>query len=451
MINTAQKTPRFSERWNDRTASTESLLHLGSEHFGVAPIKFEITHSSNEVRSHYIGVRSAAADEIIGTPVNHSNGGGSFSREQARIAGIAETVERYSAAYIPRTGLRTCSYNNLNGPALHPSDFALFAPHQYEQPAFPYIPFTAETVTTWTQGLSLRTGLPTYVPAQLVYLNRHLDPDSRIGYATSNGLACGPDYTEAAISALFECAERDAVMITWNAGLAMPRIDLNSNLWVRKIIRRHFKPTWMNFAALDLTPINGIPTSLAVVWSNNPETQLLSVGAASRSTLAEACVEALLEAFHCTAYCRSLIRDNGSIDTSDNLDKKVVSLEDHVRFYGSDEHAKLAEFLLGSSQQIDLQSTPNLDHSSPRQLLEELVRTLDGDIDCTIVDATSPDLQELDLAVVKAVCPQFITLGVGWRDRYIGGDRILDVPQKIGLSDHQLAYSELTPYPHPFP
>lgn len=171
MINTAQKTPRFSERWNDRTASTESLLHLGSEHFGVAPIKFEITHSSNEVRSHYIGVRSAAADEIIGTPVNHSNGGGSFSREQARIAGIAETVERYSAAYIPRTGLRTCSYNNLNGPVLHPSDFALFAPHQYEQPAFPYIPFTAETVTTWTQGLSLRTGLPTYVPAQLVYLN----------------------------------------------------------------------------------------------------------------------------------------------------------------------------------------------------------------------------------------------------------------------------------------
>ena len=60
-------------------------------------------------------------------------------------------------------------------------------------------------------------------------------------------------------------------------------------------------------------------------------------------------------------------------------------------------------------------------------------------------------IQELDLAVVKAVCPQFIPLGVGWRDRYIGGDRILDVPQKIGLSDHQLAYSELTPYPHPFP
>lgn len=443
--------PRFSDHWNDRVDSSARLLELGSAQFGIAPVRFEITYNSFEARSHYIGVRSANAEEILGNPVNHSNGGGAFDRTQALISGIAETVERYSAAYVPENALVSSSYDELPGPGLHPADFALFAAHQYEQEGFPYVPFTDSTTTSWTVGLNLRTGQPTYVPAQVVYLNRHIDRGARIAYATSNGLACGPDYSEAAVSALLECAERDAVMITWNAGLAMPHIDLESDPRVKALVDRHFRPTGVNFGALDLTAINGVPTSLAVVWSHDTDNQLLSVGAASRATLADACVEALLEAFHCTAYCRSLIRDEGVIASSADVSSSILTLEDHVRFYGTADHIAKAWFLLGSSERTDLSRAPALPSETPSELLASIVDTLDSDIDCALVDVTSPDIRDSGLSIVKAVCPQLIPLGVGWRDRYIGGTRLLTVPHRLGLAPQPLTHADLTPYPHPFP
>ena len=450
-MNMRSDKPRFSQFWNDRIASSKCLQDLGSVHFGVAPAKFEITYNSQEVRSHYIGVRTAAAQELLGTAVNHSNGGGSFNRSQALMSGIAETVERYSAAYVPESGLTHAPYAQLSGWALNPVDFALFSERQLKEDNFPYVPFGENISTAWTVGLDLKRGMPVYVPAQLVYLNRHFGDCAPIGYATSNGLACGPNYTEAAVSALLECAERDAVMIAWNAGLSMPKIDLSSDSRVADLVARLFAPTGLNFVALDLTSLNKVPTSLAVVWSHDTEKQQLSVGAASRSNLSDACIEALLEAFHCSAYCRQLIRDHGAISSIRDLDSDVVTLEDHVRFYGSAEHIKCASFLLASSETTDLRETESLDANNPANLLQSIVNKLASQTEISIVDVTSPDIYGQGLSVIKAVCPSLIPLGVGWRTRYIGGERLLSIPEQRGHRNRRLSYEDLTPYPHPFP
>lgn len=441
----------IASKWDNRRKSSELIRHLGSPFIGIAPTAFELTYNSYEARGHYVAVHAASAREALGSEVNQSNGGGSFDRDQAYFSGVAETIERYSAAYVPQIGVFTTSAASAPRELITPEELQLFAPEQYAQPDFPFSPFTSDLSISWVDGVDLRSGETKLLPAQLIYLNPTIDADHRIGYPTSNGLACGPNHSEALVAALLECVERDAVMITWHARLQMPRIRLDSDPAVAGVVDRHLSPSGMNFAALDLTPITGVPTSLAVVWSREGNHPQLSVGAASRATLAAACLEALLEAFHCTAYCRSLLREQGAITSLNEFKHKRATLEDHVRFYATGKHFEYARFLLSSPNTTSLNDAPRLDDSGPRALVNDILCALDEDITCTAIDVTSPDIHGQGLSVVKVLCPQLVPLGVGWDTRYVGCRRIYDVPSRIGHQERVLSYEDLNPFPHPFP
>src|SRR5699024_12492702 len=106
-----------------------------------------------------------------------------------------------------------------------------------------------------------------WTPAQLFHLAHHSewpgDPD--IGMVTSNGLACGITYKEAALSGLFETIERDAFMLTWYNKLSLPKIDINFSDRLKNWYNKYIRPTFLDLHLIDMTIFSGIPTMLAVM------------------------------------------------------------------------------------------------------------------------------------------------------------------------------------------
>jgi ribosomal protein S12 methylthiotransferase accessory factor len=136
-------------------------------------------------------------------------------------------------------------------------DFALFADEQYGSPGFGYERWTDDLPLWWRQGRDAITGAPVWAPAQLIHMAGQWRNEPAIGYATSNGLACGIKEAEAALSGLFEVVERDGFMLTWYNKLSLPQIDVTSSLALQHYINRHFTPTGLDVHLVDMSAFTG--------------------------------------------------------------------------------------------------------------------------------------------------------------------------------------------------
>lgn len=443
----------LSGPWADREPSRRVLEELASPFLGVATDIVELTYDADDVRSFYVGAGASDANETLGHPANSANGGGSFDRLQARAAGIGETVERYSAAYLPTERLVEATFEQLTIPAVDPAKMALFSAEQYADPEFRFAPFTRDTRTRWVAGVDLMRATPAMVPAQVVFLNnRRSHGEPALTYSTSNGLACGPNRREAIASGLLELAERDALMVTWHAGLSMPLIDISADPELDRLCRRHFTPTGISYAAIDLTEHLGIPTAVGIVRNLNSDFGALALGAAARPTLAEATIEALLEAFQTRTWCKAQQRIVKRVPDDVPYGTAITGFDDHVRYYGERDRAALASFLWASEDRVDPRTAPALPASTPAELIEAVLdRFAAQSVDAYAVDVTSPDIVEAGLSVVKTYSPQLQPLDAGWNRRFLGGRRIYERPLDLGHSNRVLGPDDLTPFPHPFP
>ena len=86
----------------------------------------------------------------------------------------------------------------------------------------PYAPVDDATVLHWVEGHSLTHDRPVLVPASLAYLL----PLDTFCPQTSNGLAAGRTWHEAALRALCEVIERDALLFAWLTMRPAPLLDL---------------------------------------------------------------------------------------------------------------------------------------------------------------------------------------------------------------------------------
>jgi ribosomal protein S12 methylthiotransferase accessory factor len=375
-------------------------------------------------------------------------GGAGLSRAGAAGAAIGEAVERYSACYVPHEHLVEATAAELGPAALAPDSFALFHASQYEQADFPFVPFTAETRLRWTSGIDLATGLPVWVPAELVYLSAAGGTGPRIAHATSNGLACAETAASATERGLLELLERDAFMLTWSNRLSLPRLEWSGDRRLEALDARFFAPTGLDYAVLDLSAFHALPTVLGVV-SAPGSGGALGVGAAAAATVERAWWKALSEAFASRAAGRRLaqVRPHRTLGADGS---NIVSFEDHIQFYSSNENSARAGFLTASRT-----SRPTAEVASVAGaggLVPELVwRIARAGSRAVAVDVTAPDVREAGLSVVKTVAPGLCALDVAHRARFLGGPRLRDASKRAALTDRVFALDDLNPDPHPFP
>jgi YcaO-like protein with predicted kinase domain len=100
-------------------------------------------------------------------------------------------------------------------------------------PRRPFAHFDPGTIMRWTEGLSLVSGQPCWVPEVCVSMDETppRDPLLDVFHVTTAGLACGNHHLEAIAHGVYELVERDAwarAALRRRLGVTLPRIDPGS-------------------------------------------------------------------------------------------------------------------------------------------------------------------------------------------------------------------------------
>ncbi|WP_116246828.1 YcaO-like family protein [Nocardiopsis sp. FIRDI 009] len=264
----------------------------------------------------YLGLTAAVADarQLGEWPADRVSLGTSFDDvEQARIAAIAEGIERYCGNWLPADladdDLRTGSRAELLAAGRSPidlGDLPLFAPWQYTRPGFPYQPLTEDTPTLWARCDDL-DGAEVWMPASLVYLNwrqsrfRHLPRVHHLNYA---GIATGQGVDDARDRGVLEIIERDALELWWHLDGPTFGIDPVSVPGLADDLRGSSLEV-----SLVAMPSEFAPTVAALV--HDGERGLYAAGFSASLDPVRAARKAVLEAVHTWVYTQGCTTSDG--------------------------------------------------------------------------------------------------------------------------------------------
>ena len=448
----------MAEKWTTLEESWKILDSLSDPYVGIVRREYRKLRDVDDVWGHSYGAHGTDSNILFGVPSNSYNGGGSANPAAARLAAIGETVERYSAAYLPLDSdvVLFGSQKELSNEGKNVIGFdswEFYSAEQYEKPEFPHEAWDENTKLSWRKGYYAESNEEVWTPAQLIHIANYTEwpGDPNIGHATSNGLACGITYKEAAISGLFETVERDAFMLTWYNKLSLPQIDINSSARLKKFYERYIKPTHLQLHLIDMTVFSGIPTILAVI--RNPHTNLapFAIGAASAHSIERACEKAAIEGMYTRTWAKTEQRLGNALTNAD-YNKDINSFEDHIKLYAGTDLVKEADFLTANQNLVNVNGYKPFDDSSPDILWDNLVSHLSKQgLNVATFDLTSPDIQDAGAYVVKSIIPGYKPIDVLYRGRMLGGERILKHSYNLGLVDKTFELEDLNQIPHPFP
>ncbi|MCZ7589504.1 MAG: YcaO-like family protein [Gaiella sp.] len=417
---------------------------------GIVTQTISTTHTTDEASLPNCAGELASARRTLGVDTVAFGSGAHPRPARARAAAIGEALERYSALFVPRERLRLTSARTLGDAAVRPSRFALFHPTQLAEPSFPFVAFTEDVRTTFVAATALADGAAAYLPAELCYLAQPGTALRPIAYSTSSGLACAATFTEAVLAALFELVERDAVMLAWKCGLSLPLLDWAGDEVLETHDRRYFGSTGLPFSVLDGSGFLDVPVAIAIVHGPHDSRASLAVGAGAASTIGEAWLKALSEAFGVYRWLRQ--QTIGRADAGRSSEEEIETFDEHMLFYARPERAALAAFLDASRERRPTAAIAPVAGETPREQIEALVaRLARHGVSAYAADVTSPDVASLGVSVARVVAPELCALDVSHRARFLGGRRLYLAAYEAGLVPAPLELPDLNPLPHPFP
>ena len=406
-------------------------------------------NATDEVALPHCACELASSNRILGAAAVAYGSGAHPDPLQAKAAALGEALERYSGVFLPTERIRRATARELGDAAVDPSRFALFHATQFETSGFPLAPFTEDTPTTFVEAVNLADGSPAFVPAELVYMKRPESGRMPIAYSTSSGLACGPSLEEAALAALLELVERDAMMLAWKCRLSLPLLEWHDDAEIQTIDERFFVRTGVQYRVVDGSCFLDVPVAISILRGPRQSGAALAVGAAAAARVQTAWFKAVAESFGVYRWLRSPAADETTWPTHPDA---VESFDDHMRFYAGEEHAALAGFLDASRERRATLSVPALEGTTPCAQIDAVVRRLTrAGISAYLVDVTAPDVRELGVRVARVVAPELCALDVSHRARFLGGERLTHAAYEAGLVPRPLRLEDLNPLPHPFP
>ncbi|MDX0596590.1 hypothetical protein GOD17_15360 [Sinorhizobium medicae] len=245
-------------------------------------------------------VRPAALSEVTSL-------GRGFSKAEAAVGALMESLERYFAESIPadRTFLATADQLEVTKGLFE----NLVVPERRGK--------WRQQVIAWIEGIDVLSGLVQPVPLELVH-TRYSDPPPAhdgVFLRTTTGLACHTSPNGAFLHGLWECLERDAIARAFATHGFFDRMRLAPFGLGDRIdrIRSVASARGISFA-LWLAPS---PASVPVVWCQTIETSpgepilaLPTEGYAAGPSVAAAVASAMLEALSARAGAISGARDD---------------------------------------------------------------------------------------------------------------------------------------------
>ena len=280
---------------------------------------------------HHAAATMANAHPGIPTGMKPAVGGAGTTREAAVMAALGEALERYLGSSYHCGQELVQSEAELDCEAIPAATLARFSPQQRCQSNFPFQRVTEETPLRWLMGQRLSDDSPCAVPAfavYLPYLPERGEPPVAPGIST--GLSCGDSYESALLGAACEVIERDALALTWLAGISPPRIDQD---WFLDQAGDLLPPRDV-CQAYDLTSDVDVPVVLVVCQGEGPSGPVLSVGSACRPDRDSAARKAAMEASQDRVYVRHLLQQDPDWRPLPNF-SNVTDFSYHARLYSA--------------------------------------------------------------------------------------------------------------------
>jgi ribosomal protein S12 methylthiotransferase accessory factor len=382
-----------------------------------------------------------------------TSGGKGLTHDQALASGLGEAIERYAADWVDPSAIVYARRAELDGPSMDPVDLVLYAPEQYA--TVPYHPYEETSILGWVRGRSLVTGESVYIPALAVFLGYQAQrPEEHLFLVTSNGVAAGGSLVRAILTGTYEVIERDALMLTWFASLPTRRVDplTHPDSSVRAMCRAYQR--------------RGVEIGLWRLPTDQPCAVFLALGLQQESRSGPSVIAGLGADLAPAAAARKAILEVGQIrpsyrrslhqpDVRERMEalvknpQSVATMHEHGLLYCSPDMRHALGFLL--DQEPGLQEWSPVTAGDAATQLEQLVdhfRTTRGDL--LYYNLTPPDLARLGLAAARVVIPGFQPVTFGAEEPRLGGARLYELPQLLGLALAPLTREDLNPYPHPF-
>lgn len=367
---------------------------------------------------------------------------------QAKVGAMAEAFERYSGVYRGDEPRRRARMRDLPG-AIHPNDVMLFSESQLANQAainaqgnsFGMVPFRfdPEAESDWSPIWSPTAQEFRWVPTPLLYYSYSYmvprDTPNRLScYADSNGCAAGATLEEAALQAMLELAERDAVATWW-----YPRVRRPAVAWEEiddpylDELRRHLRTIGRDLWVIDISNDIGIPVFAAfsrLLEPNKDGSEQLVVGFGAHLDPTIGVMRAITEVNQFFASLWAL----GEKDLNKAFDPGAVA-------WWQTATRENQPYVLPSEEPVrHLQDYPDLVSDNLKDEVETAIRLIESrGLEVLLLDQTRPDT---GFPVVKAVVP-------GMRHFWarLAPGRLYDVPVELGWLDRRLAEDEVNPVP----
>jgi ribosomal protein S12 methylthiotransferase accessory factor len=346
--------------------------------------------------------------------------GKGLTETESLIGAFGEAMEQYSAARIPAADLCFAPLDRLPGPAIPLSELSLYTESQYGRPGFPFRPYDPSRPISWTRGSWLDTGEPVWLPAAAVYMNAPPADSSPLCQVTSNGLAAGESVGQAALHAVLELIERDALILTWLGERPASRVILDEQLdegldeILTSIARRGARvELYLLSAGID------VPVALCLARGDGLSWPGATLGSGAHLNPRIAIRKAILELGQTGPYHARLWAERTAAIPADASD--VRSFAQHALFYLPPEHSRAFDFLCANGETV-LYST--LEDSGDPGLKVCIDRLAAAGLRAAIADVTSPDVALLPLRVVRAVVPGLEPLHCGFGMERLDNQRV---------------------------
>ena len=381
------------------------------------------------------------------------SGGASARREIAAAKAAGEAVERYCAALYDREECPLASFESAPFKCVDPASFALHSAGQYQQPGFPWVPFTSSTSIRWTPARDFLNGETVHVPAAFVWLPYRFAQnagDAPIGQPISTGLACHSTPDMATLTALYEVVERDCVTIFWQAMISPPQIRIATvSAEVLDLVRR-FELTGDRVLLFDLTLDNGIWCFLSVLVSEAPERPAFVFAASANLNPEYAAIKALEELAHTLQYSQLLMTNLTPVSRRNDWED-VKGQREHLSFAACHDNRSFFDFVSASQARRSFDEYDNRSTANAREDTIAATRRIELTGHRVLVaEVTSSDIASLGLSVCRVLVPGYHPLFIGHAIRAMGGRRLYEVPQRLGHAGIAPG-SKGNPAPHPYP
>lgn len=350
-------------------------------------------------------------------------------------------------------------------PCIHPSRIRWFSDEQLAQPDFRYDAFEEDSFLGWVKGKRLLGNKEdVWLPAQLTLPFYMPHPDEvLIGYGTSGGLSAHVTTDLAVHHGISEVIERDAVNLYWNCGRAPLKIDIDclpKSPKLRRALEYASKVPDGLTLYLHPTDIEEFHVVTAIGFIGGFDEYAYVSGGGGNLSIEDAILSALGEYAQAeTSYRLALfspewqfsdkLRDMFGVEEDTPVEKFDIFFK-ILAHYGYRSHAKKLDWYLNGSGTVKLSELladkPAFTSKGEQAQMLELCEKYD--LDPIFFDFTMDEQSAVRL--VKVFCP-ILTPPYLHSIPYLGPERYYKLPKKLGWSEEDLKFEDLTQDPMPYP